>query len=229
MSEIRTYEGAIELIQKNGFLFLLKNKKGYMSLEESTKDLPWYSDSSLDPWRWKCKIANEKKAAYTRFFSKKHMFISWDWYPYCLAYFRNGWDKDDFYKKGHLSNYANKIYELLEEEKVLPSNEIKKKIGAEKEKTKFENALTELQSKMLITICGESKKRNKNGEPYGWSVVNFTLTDDWVASSILEKAEKISNVEAKEAIYSQIRTLYGKLTDKEIERFIGIRMDWNKG
>lgn len=228
MKSVLKYDDAIDLINEEGFLFLLKSKKGYLSLEDVAKGLPWYSDLEHDPWRWKCRIANEKKAAYTRLFGKRHMFISWDWYPYYLSYFRNGWSKDDFFENGYLSRYAKDIYELLETEKILPSHEIRKLIGADEEKTKFENALTELQAKLLITICGESKKLNKKGQPYGWSVVNFALTDEWVDEEIRKKAQSISFAEAKEEIYAHIREKQGELSDKEVARFIGIKLeaDW---
>jgi len=227
MNNIVLYDEAVELINEAGFLFLSKNKYDYLSLENVTNEHVWYNGSKDDPWVWKDKIAYEKKAAYAKLFSKKPMFVSWEWYPVFLAYLRKGWDKEDFYESGHLSNFAKEIYDMLEVEKVLPTHEIKKYFKAEKEKTIFDNALTELQTKMLVTISGSSQKINNNGEPYGWFVSNFALVDQWIDLEILKKAEAIKFEDAKEAIYSQIRKTNGELNDKQIDRLIGVKLEWS--
>lgn len=133
---------------------------------------------------------------------------------------------EEFYDDGYLSAYAKEIYQLLAEEKELATHEMKQYLKLEKEKTRFENALTELQTKMLITISGSTRKKNKNGEPYGWNVSTFSLVDDWVDSASLATADSIPFPKAKEDICMQIRKRNGELTDKQIERLIGIKQDW---
>ena len=132
---------------------------------------------------------------------------------------------DEFYDNGLLSSCGKEIYQLLSEQKELATHEIKQYLKLEKEKTKFENALTELQTKMLITISGSTQKKSKNGEPYGWRVSTFSLVDEWVDEEILAKANSIPFQKAKEDIYMQIRKRNEKITHKQIEKLIGVKLD----
>lgn len=49
------------------------------------------------------------------------------------------------------------------------------------EKSPFDRALTDLQSRMFITVCGREQKRDKNGRAYGWSSTVFTTVEDFWA------------------------------------------------
>lgn len=220
MRRIVEYKEAVELIQSRSYLFLLKNKLDEKSLESMSCSSAWYTNTNLDPWRWKGRIAAEKKAAYTKLFCKKNMFISWNWYPYYLAYFRKGKDADNFYKSGELSRCAKDIYGILVETNELPSHEIKRLLNTNYEKGKFENALVELQCKMLITVCGEARKINKNGDPYGWHSSKFALVDNWVEPEILQEADKISFEEARVVLQEQIRKENPSASEKDISRLL---------
>lgn len=226
MKNIFIFEEAVRFIEEQGFLFLSKNKYDNLSLENVTNEKMWYSGTKDDPWVWKDRIAQEKRAAYAKLFGKKQMFVTWDWYPTLLSYLRNGMTMDEFYDNGLLSSCGKEIYQLLSEQKELATHEIKQYLKLEKEKTKFENALTELQTKMLITISGSTQKKSKNGEPYGWRVSTFSLVDEWVDEEILAKANSIPFQKAKEDIYMQIRKRNEKITHKQIEKLIGVKLDW---
>ncbi len=128
---------------------------------------------------------------------------------------------EDDYSDGNISFYAKRIYELISREGVLPLHIIKKLGNFTKEdKTKFDNAITELQMKMYITMCGRSKKHSKTGQEYGWSSTVFCKTEDFFDGDIFEKADSLVKEQAYEKLYRHILELNPGADSKKIEKFI---------
>lgn len=224
MEKVRRYEQAIDVINKIGFMPLSKNPFGYISLEGITDFSCWHTGSDNDPWIWKDKIALEKKAAYTKLFSYKPMFISWEWYSIFMSFFRPKENPDELYEKGELSLYAKQIYNLLKGTGSLNTHEIKCLLNAQHEKTKFENALNELQARMFITVCGASQKKNKEGIPYGWFITKYALVEEWIDEIYYSSPNMIPADEAENRIKGHICRLIPDMTDKNIKRFIGVKI-----
>ena len=64
---IHSVDGAIEYINKLGFLPLFKNDIDGFSLEERTVPEYWWSDKpEIDPWMWRAVIANSQCGAYSQ-------------------------------------------------------------------------------------------------------------------------------------------------------------------
>ena len=73
-----------------------------------------------------------------------------------------------------MSHNAKRIYEAVEKRGELPLEEIKREAGfSSADKQAFTKAITELQMRMFITMCGRSRRRTKTGEEYGWSSTVF--------------------------------------------------------
>jgi hypothetical protein len=103
----------------------------------------------------------------------------------------------------------------------LPLHGIKALGGFGKEdKSKFDTAITELQMKMFITMCGRQQKVSKKGEEYGWSSAVFCTTERFFGEDIFQKATEIIPQEAEEKIRSQIRILNPEAEEKKIIKFI---------
>ena len=72
---------------------------------------------------------------------------------------------------------AKRIYDVLSEEKELPVHLLKQYGGFSREdKSGFDNALTELQMKFYVSLCGRTRKKSRKGEEYGWSSTVFCLS-----------------------------------------------------
>lgn len=159
--------------------------------------------------------------AYGKLFFKKSGYITKEWYPYFLVARRRGRSFDDSYNAGVMSHFAKRIYDVVAENGNLPLHAIKQIAGFSREdKLQFDKALTELQMKMFLTMCGRQQKLSQKGEEYGWSSTVFCTTESFFDESVFRKAAKLSEQEAREAITERILQLNPDAPPKKREKFI---------
>ncbi|WP_250228451.1 AlkZ-related protein [Anaeropeptidivorans aminofermentans] len=229
--QIQNYGDFIETLEKAGFSMGGGKGEGIYTIipwswdENPPYDTPvkWHTgDSETDPWEWRMRVLDEREdIAYGKVFFKKSGYITKEWYPYFLAVRRQSMDFSESYENGLVSNMAKKIYEFISEYEALPLHGIKALGGFGKEdKSKFDAAITELQMKMFITMCGRQQKVSKKGEEYGWSSTVFCTTERFFGEDIFQKATEIIPQEAEEKIRSQIRILNPEAEEKKIIKFI---------
>ena len=102
-----------------------------------------------------------------------------------------------------------------------PVHEIKRLGGFSKEdKSRFDRALTSLQMKMYVTMCGKAQKLNRFGEVYGWSSTAFCTVESFWGNELAAEASGISSEAAEEIIRKQILLLNPAAEEKNIRRFI---------
>jgi len=132
-----------------------------------------------------------------------------------------GNDFDDDYFSGNLSHMAKRIYELVEQNGALPVHVIRQEGGFGKEgKSQFDRAITELQMKLYITMCGNVRKLSMRGEEYGWPSTVFCTVGQFWGESILDQASRITREEAIEKITKQIYALNPDADSRRIGKFI---------
>ena len=228
---ILNYSYFIENLLAAGFSIGGSNDEGIYAIvtwgwrETPPYDTPvrWHTeDPETDPWEWRMRVLDERDdIAYAKLFFKKSGYITKDWYPYFLAARRGGDTFEDAYGDGKISHFAKRIYDVVTENGVLPSHAIKKLAGFTKDdKSGFDRALTELQMKMFLTMCGRQQKMSQKGEEYGWSSSVFCTTEQFFGADVFEKAAKISPEEACAAIKEQVLKLNPSAQDKKIMKFI---------
>ncbi len=225
VGEINNYDDFVNALLKVGMSTGgEKNSDGIFALcDYYGKCIQWHTeDIDTDPWEWRIRVLDQRDdIAYGKFFFKKSGYITADWYPYFYAVRRGGKSFEEDYSDGNISFYAKRIYELICKEEVLPLHIIKKLGNFTKEdKTKFDNAITELQMKMYITMYGRSKKHSKTGQEYGWSSTVFCKTEDFFDGDILEKADSLVKGQAYEKLYTHILELNPGADSKKIKKFI---------
>ena len=231
MNKILNYNDFIKALLAAGFSMGGGNDEGIYGVitwdwtQPPPEDTPvrWHTgDPETDPWEWRMRVLDERDdIAYAKLFFKKSGFITKDWYPYFLAARRGGDSFDDAYADGTISHFAKRIYDVVVKNDVLPSHAIKQLAGFTKdEKSAFDRALTELQMKMFLTVCGRQQKMSQKGEEYGWSSTVFCTTEQFFGPAMFEKAAKISAEEATEAIKQQVLKLNPAAQDKKIMKFI---------
>lgn len=225
VGEINNYKDFINELLKVGISTGgEKNTDGIYSLcDYYGESIQWHTGNmDTDPWEWRIRVLDERNdIAYGKLFFRKSGFITTEWYPYFYAVRRGVKSLDEEYFDGNISFYAKKIYELINREGVLPLHIIKQLGNFTKEdKTKFDNAITELQMKMYITMCGRSKKHSKTGQEYGWSSTTFCKTEDFFKKEIFQKADFLSKKQAYEKLYEHIHQLNPNADVKKIDKFI---------
>jgi hypothetical protein len=183
----------------------------------------WHSDDpEIDPWEWRMRVLDERSdIAYSKLFFKKSGFITKEWYPYFLAVRRGGMSFDEAYQDGTISHYAKRIYDLVTEQSSIDLYSIKQKAGFTKnEKSSFDRAITELQMKMYLTICGRHLELTKTGEPYGWPITVVCTTERFFGHEVFETAEMIPEGDAISIIRERILKLNPSAEDKRINKFV---------
>jgi hypothetical protein len=183
----------------------------------------WHTENpDTDPWEWRMRVLVERSdIAYGKLFFKKSGFITKEWYPYFLAVRRGGITTEDAYEDGTISHFAKRIYDVVAENGTLPLHGIKQMAGFSKEgKSGFDRAITELQMKMFLTMCGRQQKLSQKGEEYGWSSTVFCTAEDFFGEAVFEAAAKILKDEALGKIREQILNLNPSAQEKKIIKFI---------
>lgn len=228
---IKNYDDFISSLLEAGFSMGGGSADGIFSLipwiwnEAPPYETPvaWHTgDPETDPWEWRIRVLDERNdIGYGKFFFKKSGFITKEWAPYFLAFRRGNMSLEEAYEDGTVSDYARRIYEVVRLYGTLPLHGIKELAGFGKdEKSKFDRALVELQTKMFLTMCGRQQKISKKGEEYGWSSTVFCTTEDFWGEEVFQKAAKLTASQAAEKIRAQILTLNPDADDKNMSKFM---------
>ena len=226
MNKIVSFGDFINALYETGFTVGGSNGEGVFTLAwrygENIQDHT--ENPETDPWEWRMRVLNEcDDIAYSKLFFNKSGYITKAWYPYFLAARRAGKDLRDAYFSGTISHIAKRIYEIVEQHETIPLHIIKREGNFGKEdKSKFDRAITELQMKMYITMCGNARKLSVKGGEYGWSSTMFCTVERFWNESVFEKASAITQEEAIEKIIKKIYLLNPNAEDKKINKFIGV-------
>lgn len=193
--------------------------------QEPPEDTPvrWHTgDPDTDPWEWRMRVLDERKdIAYAKLFFRKSGYITREWYPYFLAVRRKGHILENAIQSGEMSATASVIYELIKDNGALPLHTIKALGGFSKMNVAaFDRALTELQMKMYITMCGRQQKLSIKGEEYGWSSTVFCTVETFFGIEILAEAGLLSYEDASHKIRDQIYRLNPEADPQKVDRFI---------
>lgn len=224
LKTIHNFSEFTSALKQAGFSAGGENAEGIFALSSLFgSEIRWHTgDAETDPWEWRMRVLDEREdIAYAKVFFKKSGFITKEWYPYFLAARRNRKTFAEAYADGTVSAEAKRIYELIERNGSLPLHLIKREGGFKKEdNSRFERALTELQMRLYVTMCGRSRKRSAKGEEYGWNSTVFCTAEHFFEKAIFERAERISEAEAEEAITEQVFLLNPEAGDRQVQKFI---------
>jgi len=190
--------------------------------EEET-DFNWHTgDPDTDPWEWRIRVLSERNdISYSKVFLRRAGYITKEWFPYFLAARRGDRVLEDEYMDGVISSHAKRIYDAVSANGRLPVQDIKRIAGFTREdKSKFDNALTELQMKMYLTISNIFYNVSKSGEQYGFSSTAFSTVEEFWGEEVFNKAANISEAEAVGVLTERILQLNPKAKKDKIIRFI---------
>ena len=221
---IHSYDDFITNLLDAGFSMGGSNSEGMYSVipwnwdESPPYDTPvrWHTgDPETDPWEWRIRVLDERDdIAYAKLFFKKSGFITKEWYPYFLAARRGNVSFDEAYAAGTISHAAKRIYEAVREQHVLPMPAIKTIAGfGREEKSQFDRALTELQMKLFLTMCGQQPEQN-------WPSTVFCTTEQFWGDDVFAQATALDPDHAREKIAAQVLTLTPNAQEKKIAKFI---------
>jgi len=225
---VRNYDDFLRILMDAGFSMGGTNAENIFAItpwswnEQPPYDTPvrWHTgDAETDPWEWRMRVLEERDdIAYAKLFFKKSGFITRQWYPYFLAARRGNMSFDDAYESGTINHFAKRIYDVVVQGGAVPVHDIKQMAGFGKDdKSSFDRALTELQMRMYLTMCGSRQKSQRED---GWASTVFCTTEEFFGEAVHEEAASISKEEAQEKIREQILKLNTDAQDKKISKFI---------
>ncbi len=224
---VQNYNEFCDMLIKSGFSMGGGSDKGIYAIvpfdwTQQPEDTPvrWHTgDMDTDPWEWRTRVLEERSdIAYAKVFFKSSGYITEEWYPYFLAVRRKGKSFEEMWQDGLVSEPAKRIYYAVSKGVRVAAHDIKRLAGLESaDSAQIEKALTELQMKMYITICGKTQKLNKFGEPYGWSSMVYSTPEEFWHK---ESFEEISPDEAADKIRERISELNPEARQNKIQKFI---------
>ena len=130
-------------------------------------------------------------------------------------------DFEDFYAEGTLSYNAKRVYEAARSVPRVLMPELKSMAAFGREEgSAFEQALTELQMGMFLTICGQRRRRNKYGEEYGWHCTEFCTIEQFWGEDFIRAAGELDPVEAEARITARVLELNPEAKKRTIRKFI---------
>ena len=229
---VRCYADFLKALREAGFSLAGGNPKGIWSaVPFSWEEQPYITDSPVrwhtedpetDPWEWRMRVLEEEAGvAYAKLFFHIGGFITREWYPLFLACRRGGMDFADAWAEGSVSSAARRVYEAAcaAPGALLPELKAYAGFGRE-ENAAFEQAVTELQACMYLTICGQGRRRNKYGEEYGWNCVRLCTAEAFWGEDFVASAGELDPEEAEARIAARVLELNPKAKKAVIRRFI---------
>ncbi len=226
---IKNYNDFCQELKICGFTLNGKSKGIYSIIPDwavqDDSPIKWHTeDAETDPWEWRMRVLEEyDDIAYGKLFFNTSGYITKEWYPYFLTIRRKGKELEEEYYDGNISAMEKKIYDIIVENGVVSLDVIKKLAGVTKEdKSKFDRAITHLQMKMYITMCGKSKKISRSGNEFGWNSTVFCTVEKFWGEEFVESSFNISIDEAEQKIRKQLYSLNPDAEEKNICKFIGL-------
>ena len=221
---IKSKRDLIDAIGEYGFLPFFQNSIEGFSVEEHVAPECWYNglgDSFWPAWEWKGPVIGETGCAYGKFFEKKACYISPEWFPDFANYRRDGYDFDARYDDG-LAPYKDKrLYDLLGSNAPVLSKKLKKLGNYGKGGNKgFDTCMNRLQAQCYVIIDNFVYLKDKNGEPYGWGVAEYSTPEVLMGDSFTERVYSRSPEESYERILEHFCGLFPHEDIKTIKKFI---------
>ena len=218
--ELNSKEDIINAVNRLGFLPYFKNKISGFSIEEHIAPQLWFSDTE-GVWEWKGSIITEGNFAYGKFFGKKAVFMTLDWFLELANYRRDGYDFDAGFDDGKLK-YSDKIlYDKLESNAPALSKTLKALGGYDKEsKGSFDAGMISLQTKCYALISDFVYMTDKYGRPYGWGVAEYSTPETHFGKAFTDKVYNKTPEESYNRIFEHLKGLFPDTEDRIIKKFI---------
>lgn len=219
---IKTKKNLTDAIEKYGFVPFFANSIEGFSIEENVSDdLWWHGKDGWKVWEWKGPIIKEMKCAYGKFFDKKAVFISKDWFYDFANYRRDGYDFDARFDDGLASYRESELYNLIKENEPIISKKLKE-IGDYKKggKIGFETLITKLQEKCYIVTSDFVYLRDKHGNPYGWGVAEYSTAEKFFGKSFSSKAYKRTPEKSYQRIFNHLKEMLPDVSEDAIKKIL---------
>ncbi len=221
---ITSYEDLRSAVQELGFLpFFTCSIPGFSIEEHVTSDL-WYAapDGEWKVWNWKGPLINDLNCAYGKFFEKKAVYISKEWFPDFANYRRSGYDFEERYEDG-LSSFRDKyLYDLIEQNAPVLSKRLKSMGNYRKGGNKgFDTSITRLQAQSYVLISDFLYMIDKYGNEYGWGVAEYSTPEDFMGADFVDQVYERTPEESYKKILEHMKSILPEADENMIRKILG--------
>ena len=184
METIRTFEDLERAVEALGFLPFGGAEKDLLFTLEGRTNNVWHTGRADDPWLWRARLAEKGEQAYGKFFLGRGGFVARDCLPAFAALRRENRSAEALYEEGLLSRGAKRVYDCFMQRPRWDAPHLKAAAGFSRDKRGFEAALGELQGLFLLCVCGQSRKIDRSGAPYGWPGNDYALLEERFSAAL---------------------------------------------
>ena len=217
---ISTIEDLEQAVEELGFLPYFANSIPGFSIEEHVDPRVWFSGEP-GTWEWKGPVINELNCAYGKFFEKKAVYISKDWFPDFANYRRDGYDFDARFEDG-LAPYRDKfLYDLVASESPVLSKRLKALGNFRKGGNKgFDTVINRLQAQGYVVISDFVYMVDKHGKEYGWGVAEYSTPERFMGKSFTDRVYQRTPEESYERIRQHLHKILPDADDQAIRKLL---------
>ena len=166
-------------------------------------------------------VARRGVVAYGKLFSRKAGLVSREWYPDLANYRRNGYDFDARYEEGLASHREKCVMDILLREGPTLSKDLKRLAGFGGDGLKgFDTVITSLQMQTYITVHSFEYARDKHGQPYGWGIARYAVTEDVLEADVTQGAYSRDPEESRDRIVRHLGMLYPNVPKEDLIRLV---------
>ena len=219
---ITSYDELKEAVQELGFLPFFPCCVPGFSIEEHVDPERWYSaDGDWKIWDWKGPLINDLQCAYGKFFGKKAVYISKEWFPDFANYRRDGYDFDARYEDGLASFRDKALYELVDAHGPVLSKRLKALGNYRKGGNKgFDTSITRLQAQGYVIISDFAYMIDKRGNEYGWGVAEYATPEQFLGAAFAEEVYARTPEESYKRLLDHLRSILPGADEKDIRKLL---------
>ena len=220
---INTKKDIIDAVNKYGFVPLFANSIRGFSIEENVNPKAWYSsgDGSWKVWEWKGPVIKETGCAYGKFFERKAVFISREWFPDFANYRRDGYDFDTLVDCGMARYTDRELFELIDENAPITSKQLKR-LGnyGRNGKKGFDSIVARLQEQGYITTTDFVYQKDRYGIAYGWGITEYSTPEKVFGTEFTDRVYRCEPSESYERIFAHLRKMLPHADENSIKKIL---------
>jgi hypothetical protein len=225
MKMLTRYEDFLERVDELGFMALSYCLPGLPYLGEETSAQAWHTGNvETDPWKWKDRAAEEKRAAYGCILGGNKGFISARLYAAFYAACHPTEPMPERYSAGIVTQTVWQLWQLFETKSLLNTSDVRREMGVTQKNggSRVDGAIQELQRTFYITTAGCRQKIGKDGQPYGWPASVYDRVSHWSPADWLKDAPGMTRREAKEIILEVGLSAGRDVQREDLTKLLGI-------
>ena len=220
---VKTKKDLKAAVEKYGFVPLFAGSVPGFSVEEHAVPEVWYSEGSSEwpVWDWKGPVIRECGCAYGKFFEKRAVFISREWFPDFANYRRDGYDFDARWDEGLASRRDKVLYELLDANAPILSKGLKN-LGDYRKggRTGFDTLITRLQAQGYVLISDFVYERAKDGREFGWGIAQYSTPEKFFGPEFRETVYKRTPEESFERMLRHLQKILPQADEAAIRKIL---------